>query len=83
MKITVYSKNACQPCTATKRKLAVLGLDYVEVNVDEQPEHRDALIARGFTASPVVDVERAGPEVGPVVESWSGYRPDLLEGLRA
>lgn len=75
MQITVYTKNHCQPCKATKRKLEALGLAYREINVDEKPEARDFLISGGWRESPVV--------LTADLPGWSGYRPDLLEDLAA
>lgn len=68
--VTVYTKNQCQPCRATKKKLEQLGIYYAEINVDEHAAARDYLISRGFMESPVVFVDGMDP--------WSGYRPDKL-----
>lgn len=77
--ITVYSKSNCQPCRATKRKLDMLGLPYVEVDLDHSPEDVEKLRALGYQESPVVDV--AGAPEGMPKRTWSGYRPDLLTTL--
>lgn len=82
MKITVYTKNDCRPCWATKRTLTAAGVEFVEVNVDEVPSARDYLIGRGFRESPVVEVATERPGVSKV-ESWSGFRPDRLADLIA
>jgi glutaredoxin-like protein NrdH len=71
--ITLYTKDHCQPCRATKRKLTDLGVEFVEVNVEHDPEARQRLIDAGFMESPVV-----WPEAG---DPWSGFRPDLLATL--
>ncbi|GAA2230428.1 NrdH-redoxin [Herbiconiux moechotypicola] len=69
---TVYTKNNCRPCEATKRWLTKHGLTFVEINLDEHPEARDQLVARGFMESPVVDSP---------IGTWSGFRPDLIDLL--
>lgn len=73
MQITVYSKTICQPCRATKRKLELLGLPYVAVNVDVVPEAADYLIEKGYRETPVVELDDG--------RAWTGYRPDLIEAL--
>lgn len=71
MAVTVYTRPGCQPCTATKRKLAQMGIGFVEA--DMTPDQAEAFRAQGHAQAPVVI---AGDE------SWSGYRPDLIEALR-
>jgi glutaredoxin-like protein NrdH len=73
--VTVYTKNNCQPCRATKRNLDAAGVEYVERNIDVDPDALDRLIAAGFREAPVVIVDR-GPDREPL--SWSGFRPDLI-----
>lgn len=69
--ITLYSKPACPQCTATKKKLGKLGIEYIEIDARE---HVDELKAAGHLGAPVVVVSNEGG----VVEAWSGYRPDRL-----
>lgn len=73
MQITVYTRSECQPCRATKRKLVKEGLTYNEIDVTHDSYRCDNLQAAGWRELPVVIVANAG------VESWSGYRPDLIE----
>jgi len=78
--IVLHSKNYCQPCAATKRRLVSNVSDFVEVNLDEGDEKvnasiRDELVAAGFQESPVVKVYDDGTEV----DAWAGYRPDLID----
>jgi len=68
--VTVHTKPNCPQCTATKRKLAKLGIPYVEVELTEESAARFKLF--GHLSAPVVT---AG------AHSFSGYRPDLLEAL--
>lgn len=69
--ITLYSKPACPQCTATKRKLGKLGIEYVELDARE---HVAELKAAGHLGAPVVTVT----DEGGMREAWSGYRPDRL-----
>ena len=68
-KIVVYVKRSCVQCDATLRHLGSLGLSYETMEATENIEHLKAL---GYLSAPVVV---AGDE------SWSGYRPDLLNSL--
>ena len=72
---TVYTKNNCQPCNATKRKLKLEGVAFVEINVDDSSEARDYLVAGGWRESPVVEASDGS--------SWSGYQPDRIMAVGA
>lgn len=74
MRITIYTRNDCVQCHATKRAMENRGLTFEMVNVDHSPEAADALRAMGFRQLPVVI---AGEE------KWSGFRPDLINRLHA
>lgn len=71
--ITVYSKNNCQQCKITKRKLYSMGIDYHEYNVDEDPKALDYLLERGLRSLPVVVTED---------DTWTGLRMDKLNNLQ-
>lgn len=72
--ITVYTKNNCASCTFTKRKLQELGVNYQEINVDENLEALEFLMEYGFRSLPVVFNSD-----GPIV--IGGYAPNILEKL--
>lgn len=71
--ITVYSKPACPQCEFTKRHLTKLGVEHRVVDVTTDAAALATVRAMGYTAVPVV-VTAAG-------ESWSGFRPRLLDKL--
>lgn len=71
-KVTVYSKDNCFGCGATKRKLDQEGIEYIEKNVDHDEAARDKVIALGFMQMPVV--------VTPT-DSWYGYDPTRIENI--
>ncbi|UIW13289.1 NrdH-like glutaredoxin [Arthrobacter phage Crewmate] len=73
MVITLYSRNACQQCTATARKLRKHGLDYVEKNTSYDEAAAQFLRDAGYTQAPVV-ITSDGRE-------WTGFRPDLIEEI--
>lgn len=74
MSITVYTKPACVQCDATKRLLTKLELEFETIDITENPDAFEMLIAKGFQAAPVVN---AGDEW------WAGFNPDKINGLVA
>ncbi|ELY4670210.1 glutaredoxin-like protein NrdH [Cronobacter muytjensii] len=74
MRITIYTRNDCVQCHATKRALESRGLAFDTINLDEQPEAIDTLREQGFRQLPVVMADDL---------SWSGFRPDMINRLRA
>ncbi|ASZ75704.1 glutaredoxin-like protein [Enterococcus phage phiSHEF5] len=73
--ITVYTKNNCMSCKMTKRKLQELGVNYKEINVDENLEALEYLMECGFRSLPVVFNENGAPMV------TGGFAPNILEKL--
>ncbi|KRM36035.1 hypothetical protein FD34_GL000295 [Limosilactobacillus pontis DSM 8475] len=57
----------------TKKFLKQHQIDFIEHNIDEQPEYVDQLKAEGFMATPVVKL--------PNGNAFSGFRPDRLSQL--
>jgi len=79
--VTLYSKNDCQQCVATKRKLTANNIPYREFNVDESEQAADVARGFGYLQAPVVVpdftlAEKAG------MAHWSGFRPDLLDKMK-
>ena len=70
--ITVYSKPQCPQCDATKRWLTKNGTSYIELDITDDPDARDYVMALGYLSAPVVV---AGGE------HWSVFRPDRLDKL--
>ena len=71
--VTVYSKNNCQQCKITKRKLTSMGITYHEYNVDEDPKALEYLLEHGLRSLPVVVTED---------DTWTGLRMDKLNNLK-
>lgn len=80
MNVLVVSKPGCQPCLATERKLAQLGLNHEIVDMTVDDTYVDDCIALGYQQTPVVLVRNEHDEI---IEHWSGYRPDRLVRLVA
>lgn len=73
--ITIYTKNDCPNCDKTKSFAKQRGIDYVEYNVEEDPDALAYIKAMGYLAAPVVFVPFFEGQTTP---HWSGLRPDLL-----
>ena len=72
--VTIYTKNNCVQCDATKRMMDKLGVEYETVNISDYPEELDKLIELGYRAAPVVITDN---------DSWAGFQPDRITGLAA
>jgi len=71
----VYTKDNCVQCDATKRMMDKLGVPYDTVDITDNPEELDKLIALGYRAAPVVITESG--------ESWAGFNPEKITELVA
>lgn len=72
MRITIYTRNDCVQCHATKRAMESRGVEFEMVNIDLDPEAADTLREQGFRQLPVVIAGET---------SWSGFRPDMINRL--
>ena len=72
MTITVYSKPACVQCTATTRALDARGLTYDVVDLTEDAQAMERVMALGYRQAPVVIAGDA---------HWAGFRPDMIGRL--
>ena len=69
--VVVYSKPHCQQCTATKRRLRAKGVEFESLSLLDEG-NLAAAKALGHQEAPVVVVGK---------QSWSGFRPDLIDEL--
>lgn len=72
MSVTVYTKPSCVQCDATKRMMNSLGIEYSTVDITEDQEAFEMLLAKGFKAAPVVITDSG---------SWAGFNPDKINSL--
>jgi glutaredoxin-like protein NrdH len=72
MTVTVYTKDNCVQCEATKRHLDKLEIPYSTVNITNDIRALDKLISLGYRSAPVVVTDD---------DSWAGYVPDKLDKL--
>ena len=68
----MFSKPSCVQCSATYRALDKLEREYVVIDISEDADARDFVMALGYLQAPVVLVDG---------EHWSGYRPDRIAAL--
>ncbi|AZP04124.1 glutaredoxin family protein [Jeotgalibaca ciconiae] len=72
MEVSLYTKNNCGMCKNTKRYLQMIGVPFVEKNIEENEVYMDEARETGFTALPIVKTAE---------EVFSGHQPAKLEEL--
>ena len=72
MTVTVYTKDSCVQCEATKRHLDKLDIPYETINITQDVGALDKLISLGYRSAPVVVTDN---------DSWAGYVPDKIDKL--
>ena len=60
----------------TKRHLTRMGLEYVEADLETNPEQLEKFKDAGFLQAPIVVLGNGG-------RTWAGFRPDLIDELAA
>lgn len=73
--VIVYTKPACVQCTATYRALDKAGVEYESVDISEDNDAREYVLALGYLQAPVVVIDGG--------DHWSGFRPDRIKALQA
>jgi len=71
----VYTKPSCVQCDMTKRLMDRIGVEYTTVDISENPEELEKLIAMGYRAAPVVITDDG--------DSWAGFQPEKISDLAA
>jgi len=64
--VVVYSKNMCGYCVQAKNWLKNKGIEYKEVNIEEQPEAREFVINEGHRTMPQIYID--GKSMGGYTE---------------
>jgi glutaredoxin-like protein NrdH len=70
--IIVYTKPQCVQCEQTKKLLTKNGLEFDTVDITQDTEAYDKVVAMGFLAAPVVVTKD---------DSWAGFQPEKINGL--
>ena len=60
----------------TKRHMTRMGLEYVEADLETNPEQLQEFKDAGLLQAPIVVLGQEG-------RSWAGFRPDLIDQLAA
>ena len=79
MTITVYSKPACTQCDATYRALDRKGLEFSKIDITQDMDAFNKVIAAGAQAAPFVEVIFTDG----TIKSWAGFQPDQIIELVA
>lgn len=72
MTVTIYSKPSCVQCHATYRALDAKGITYRVIDVSRDEEAYSFIQSLGYRQVPVVVCGES---------HWSGFRPDIIDGL--
>ena len=70
--VHLYTQPGCPPCTATKRALDKVGIEYEQHDVTKDPSAAETVKALGYNSTPVVVVDD---------RHWCGFRPTEIERL--
>ncbi|WP_172193331.1 glutaredoxin domain-containing protein [Actinomyces faecalis] len=73
--VTIYSRHDCPGCALTQRSLAVKGVSFEVVDLDERPELVAELRQQGLTALPIIQT--------PDGQRTAGFRPDRIKAIIA
>ena len=72
--VTIYSLPNCVQCESTKKFLSRKSIEFIDIDMSENPEALKRVRELGFTQAPVVEFGE---------EKWSGFRIDRLNALAA
>lgn len=70
--VTVYTKSNCVQCEQTKKRFTQLGIEFTEVNLEENLDKLEEFKAQGLLSAPIVTTD---------IKAWSGFRLDKIDGL--
>jgi glutaredoxin-like protein NrdH len=70
----VYTKPSCVQCEQTKKLLDKNGVKYTTIDITQDQEAYDKVVAMGFMSAPVVISGE---------DSWAGFQPDKINSIAA
>lgn len=76
--ITLYTQPGCGPCIGLKAKLKRDNREFVEINVQENPDALTRVKELGYTGTPVLEYTDLDGEH----QHFHGYRSDILEDVK-
>ncbi|WP_332060666.1 glutaredoxin-like protein NrdH [Bartonella sp. CB74] len=72
MSVIIYSKPFCVQCNATYRAFDAKGIEYRVVDISRDEQAYSFIQSLGYRQVPVVVCGE---------NHWSGFRPDMINGL--
>lgn len=75
--ITIYTTATCQQCRLTETHMAAKGLTFTIIHLENEPTIAHQLKTQGYLQAPIVHITGNHPQ------TWTGFRPDLIDHLAA
>jgi len=72
MKITLWTKPACQQCEMTRKQFDKRGIIYTTRRLDRSPKAVERFLELGLLAAPIVETDD---------RRWSGFRLGKIQSL--
>ena len=69
-RVKLYTDSLCPICKVVEKFLSERGIEYTKINVDEEPEAKEAFLKLGYDNLPVLDIEGA---------TVLGFNPEAIE----
>jgi glutaredoxin 3 len=69
-RVKLYTGGLCPICEVVERFLSERGIEYTKINIDEEPEAKEAFLKLGYDNLPVLDIE------GTTI---LGFNPEAIE----
>jgi glutaredoxin len=69
-RVRLYTDTLCPICEVVERFLSEKGVQYTKINIDKEPEAKEALLKLGYDNLPVLDIE------GTTI---LGFNPEAIE----
>lgn len=75
--VNLYTTPDCYQCRLTQRRLTDRNISYRVIKLENEPAIVKKFKAHGIFQAPIVEV------LGEEAQIWTGFRPDLIDGLTA
>ena len=69
-RVKLYTDSLCPICEVVEKFLSEKGIEYTKINIDEEPEAKEAFLKLGYDNLPVLDIE------GTTI---LGFNPEAIE----
>jgi glutaredoxin len=71
-RVKLYTGSLCPICEVVERFLSERRIEYTKINVDEEPEAKEAFLKLGYDNYPVIDID------GTTI---LGFNPEAIENV--